>query len=300
MTGPIDEPIRPSSLHPAFYGCYDWHSSVHSHWQLVRAMRTLPSGSFVNDALAVLDRTLTAENIEVEMRWISERPSFEMPYGMAWLLALCGELQAWDSPEARTWRAALEPLERHARERFVAYCDAAVRPVRGGMHNQTAFALGLVWDAAIRIDDPELCELVERTALNLYLADRNVDLAYEPSAADFLSPSLCEAELMGRVLAAEPFSAWLTGFAPDGFSELIPVQVVDPSDGQLAHWAGLNLSRSWMLRRVEHALPHGDDRRPELLANATAHAVHGLPMASHPDYMVSHWVPTFAMVLLSN
>ena len=25
----------PRKLTPAFYGCYDWHSSVHGHWLLV-------------------------------------------------------------------------------------------------------------------------------------------------------------------------------------------------------------------------------------------------------------------------
>ena len=297
---PIDEPIRPRSLHPAFYGCYDWHSAVHSHWQLVRAMRTLPTGGFADEAMALLDRTLTPDNIEAEMWWISERPSFEMPYGMAWVFALCGELQAWDTPSARGWKAALEPLGHHARERFAAYCERAVRPIRGGMHNQTAFSLGLVWDAAARLGDQELGELVERTALHLYLNDRNAELAYEPSAADFLSPTIAEAELLGRVLNPEPFAAWLSAFAPNGFGRLTPVQVVDPSDGQLAHWAGLNLSRCWMLRRIADSLPHGDDRIAGLLHQAANHAEQGLPMASHPDYMVSHWVPTFAMVLLSN
>ena len=33
----------PKNLHPAFYGCYDWHSSVHGHWMLVRLIRTFPA-----------------------------------------------------------------------------------------------------------------------------------------------------------------------------------------------------------------------------------------------------------------
>src|SRR5215470_7105448 len=32
----------PRKLTPAFYGCYDWHSSVHGHWLLVRLLRTFP------------------------------------------------------------------------------------------------------------------------------------------------------------------------------------------------------------------------------------------------------------------
>jgi len=31
-----DEDLKsPTTLHPAFYGCFDWHSSVHGHWSLV-------------------------------------------------------------------------------------------------------------------------------------------------------------------------------------------------------------------------------------------------------------------------
>ena len=31
---------EPRRVHPAFYGCYDWHSAVHSHWLLLRLLRT--------------------------------------------------------------------------------------------------------------------------------------------------------------------------------------------------------------------------------------------------------------------
>jgi hypothetical protein len=36
----------PRKLTPAFYGCYDWHSSVHGHWLLVRLVRTFPEAHF--------------------------------------------------------------------------------------------------------------------------------------------------------------------------------------------------------------------------------------------------------------
>lgn len=300
MTGPIDEPIRPSAIYPAFYGCYDWHSSVHSHWQVVRAIRTDPDGSFVEAATTFLDQSLTAENIAVEMRWVEERPNFEMPYGMAWLLALAAELHTWDGPEARRWRHALAPMEQHATDRFLAYCDRLALPVRGGMHNQSAFSLGLAFDAATAADHRDLATKIAETARRLYLDDTSINLAHEPSAADFLSPSLAEADLLARVLDGDTFSRWLSAFAPDGFDALTPVEVVDPSDGQLAHWAGLNLSRSWMLDRIARALPAQTPGLDALRANAATHAEVGLPMAAHPDYMVSHWVPTFAVYLLTN
>jgi hypothetical protein len=112
------------------------------------------------------------------MQWVQERPSFEMPYGMAWLLTLCRELKTWDSPDARLWRSALRPLELHAIAQFHNYCERLVLPVRGGMHNQSAFSLGLVWDAAVRLDDTELREQVEAASLRLYGQDTSINLSY--------------------------------------------------------------------------------------------------------------------------
>ncbi|MFT7474557.1 MAG: hypothetical protein ACI81L_001482 [Verrucomicrobiales bacterium] len=299
MSGPIDEPIRPSSIYPAFYGCYDWHSAVHSHWQVVRALRVCPDANFATDATEALHASLAPENIAIEMRWIAERASFEMPYGMAWLLTLSAELHEWATPDALEWHEALAPMEQHAVERFRIYCQQLRMPIRGGMHNQTAFSFGLVWDYAERISNHELLELIGQTATRLYGSDTNIDVAYEPSADDFLSPSLAEADLMRRVLVPDAFNGWLDTFAPSGFRGLEPVDVVDPSDGQLAHWAGLNLSRAWMFTRIANALPTGDPRAAHMRDSASAHTGVGLPMALLPDYMISHWVPTFAVYLLT-
>ena len=35
--------LPPRTLTPAFFGCYDWHSSVHGHWLLARLTRTFPA-----------------------------------------------------------------------------------------------------------------------------------------------------------------------------------------------------------------------------------------------------------------
>src|SRR5881227_3735471 len=48
-----DADVRPPrELTPAFYGCYDWHSSVHGHWLLVRLTRLFPDAPFARDARA--------------------------------------------------------------------------------------------------------------------------------------------------------------------------------------------------------------------------------------------------------
>lgn len=296
---PPQELICPKKLHPAFYGCYDWHSSVHSHWQLVKAMKMLPCGQFHEQAVAAVDQTIYAQNVAVELAYLAQRPTFEMPYGMAWLLMLCTELKGWGKPHAKRWEEILWPLESHARHQFLVYCERLPTPNRGGLHQQSAFSLGLAFDYAVATNDLELADVIRSAARRFYWADTHINLNYEPSAADFLSPSLSEADLMGRILDEDEFEIWLDLFAPEGFGILQPVEVVDASNGQLAHWAGLNLSRSWMLHSVAHALPHDHPNIPSLIELSQKHQDAGLPMAAHQDYMISHWVPTFAVYLLS-
>ena len=108
-----DRDVRaPRDLTPAFYGCYDWHSSVHGHWLLVRLARTFPEASFAAKAREAVGRSLTPERIAGEVSYLTGagRTSFERPYGLAWLLQLAAELREWNDPDARRWADALRPL----------------------------------------------------------------------------------------------------------------------------------------------------------------------------------------------
>lgn len=295
----------PSTLHPAFYGCYDWHSAVEGHWLLVRALRLLPDAAFVAPAIDLLNRHLTAERIEQEVAYVTERPGFEMPYGMAWLLQLMAELREFASAATNGWRALLTPLEEHAAMRFRTYLTRLPYPIRTGLHSQTAFALGLAWDWATVADDQELLTLIDRRARDFYSHDVDAPLAYEPSGSDFLSPALAEADLLRRLLSPAEFSEWLWRFFGQDMvvrlPELLkPVAVVDFTDGQLAHFSGLNISRAWMARGIASALPNGDERKALFEALAQAHRDGGLPSALHADYAVSHWAPTYVLYLLSD
>src|SRR5215471_11618626 len=90
----------PRKLTPAFYGCYDWHSSVHGHWLLARLARTFPDADFAQPARDALRQSLTKENIATEAAYLRAegRASFERPYGLAWLLQLGAELKQWSDP----------------------------------------------------------------------------------------------------------------------------------------------------------------------------------------------------------
>src|SRR5689334_14012973 len=54
-----DDVKAPHDLTPAFYGCYDWHSSVHGHWMLARLIREFPNAPFSTAALAALKANIT-------------------------------------------------------------------------------------------------------------------------------------------------------------------------------------------------------------------------------------------------
>ena len=206
----------PRTLTPAFCGCYDWHSSVHGHWLLVRLVRKFPDAPFVAPARDALRKSLSADHLKQEAVYLrgEGRASFERPYGLAWLLQLSAELREWDDPEAREMLANLHPLEEAALERLKVWLPKLSHPVRIGEHDQTAFALGLMLDYARGVDDKIFGAMLAEKARQFFLADKNCPLAYEPSGEDFLSPCLAEADVMRRVLSPDRFAGWLHDFMP--------------------------------------------------------------------------------------
>jgi hypothetical protein len=294
----------PRKLTPAFCGCYDWHSSVHGHWLLVRLLRTFPDASFAKEARNALKESLTAENLKAEAAYLrgDGRASFERPYGLAWLLQLCAELREWKDPQAREMLANLKPLEDAAIERLTTWLPKLSHPIRIGEHNQTAFALGLVLDYARGKNDKHLANLAADSARKFYLADRNCPLAYEPSGEDFLSPCLGEADVMRRVLTTSDFAKWLSQFLPQipktATADWLPVAISpDPSDPKLAHLDGLNLSQAWMLEGILSSLPADDPRRSALTSAAEAHRRAGLAAVTGEHYEGGHWLGSFAVYL---
>jgi len=297
----------PRKLTPSFCGCYDWHSSVHGHWLLVRLLRTFPEASFAKAARDALKESLTPENLKAEAAYLrgDGRASFERPYGLAWLLQLCAELREWDDPQAREMLANLKPLADAAVERLTTWLPKLSHPVRIGEHDQTAFALGLILDYARGKNDEALAKLATDSARKFFLSDRNCPLAYEPSGEDFLSPCLAEADVMRRILTQADFAKWLTQFLPQipstATADWLPVAISpDPSDPKLAHLDGLNLSRAWMLEGVLSSLPPDDPRRPALTSAAEALRRAGLAAVTGEHYEGGHWLGSFAVYLTTH
>ncbi len=301
-----DADVRPPrELTPVFYGCFDWHSSVHGHWLLTRLVRLHPEAEFAAPARAALAASFTPANVEKELAYLrgAGRVSFERPYGLGWLLQLAAELRSWQDPDAARWTAILRPLELEAANRIRAWLPKLHYPIRIGEHAQTAFAFGLIRDWSVAAGDAEMLALIDARSRDYYLKDGACPLAYEPSGEDFLSPCLAEADLMRRVLAPGEFATWLKSFLPqlprDGSAAwLEPGIVTDRQDPKLAHIDGLNLSRAWMLHGIAAGLPVKDPRRAALVSAAARHGEAALPAVTGEHYEGGHWLGSFAVYLL--
>jgi hypothetical protein len=301
-----DDVKGPKALHPAFFGCFDWHSAVHGHWLLVRVVKQFPDLPEAKRAREVLNDHLTADKIRAEAAVFAqkEQKSFERPYGWAWLLKLAAELHTWDDADARTWAASLKPLAELIATRYVEYFPKQTYPIRSGVHSNTAFGLSFAHDYAKSVGDKKLLAAIEERAKAYYSKDADAPARWEPDGADFLSPSLCEADLMRRVLPADEFRGWFHRYLPGAAKGepntlLSPATVTDRTDPQLVHLDGLNLSRAWCLKGITAALPADDPARKVLLDSAAKHAEAGLKHIASGDYAGEHWLASFAVYMLS-
>ncbi|MFF2504654.1 DUF2891 domain-containing protein [Streptomyces sp. NPDC058067] len=298
-----DEDTRPSALHPAFYGAYDWHSSVHMHWLLVRLLKELPDPAQVAEVTAVLDRHLTPDHLATEAAYLQGRPSFERPYGWAWLIALAAECRTHGGPDGERWADALAPAVTTVDRLLLDWLRKATYPVRHGNHPNSAFSLGLVLDAGERAGLPAATLDAVRERLRSWFGDdHDAPAHWEPSGQDFLSPALTEADAMRRVLAGPEFEPWLDRFLPALRAgtpcPLLEVPVVsDHADPQIGHLLGLALSKAAALRAVAAALPDGPVRT-RLTRAADAHLAAGLPAVERGDFTTDHWLATFAVLAL--
>jgi hypothetical protein len=296
----------PRALHPAFYGCFDWHSAVHGHWMLLHLLRHSASMPEALEIRAALDKNLTQENILAEAVYFQQkgRASFERTYGWAWLLKLAEELHDWTDRDGQRWSQNLRPLVAAVVDKYLEFLPKQTYPIRTGVHPNTAFGLGLALDYARTTRDPKLAELIERRSRDYYLADANYPAWLEPGGEDFLSPALSEADLMRRVLARSDFSEWFHRFLPDlengePRNLLTPAIVSDRTDGKLVHLDGLNLSRAWCMSSIASALPEGDSAGAQLKTSAQLHAQAGLAHVTSGNYEGEHWLATFAVYMLS-
>ncbi|MFN0293049.1 DUF2891 domain-containing protein [Pedobacter helvus] len=299
-----DAKLTPSQLHPGFYGCFDWHSSVHGHWMLVHLLKTFPNIKNKAEITAKLNRTFTVENMQVEADYFKKyelAKIFERTYGWAWLLKLDQELLEWNDPQAQKWHAALQPLTQQILELWKAYLPKQTYPNRTGVHGNTAFALVFALDWARATNDKVFEVQLMDKAKTFYLDNEKTPAYMEPDGADFFSPSLEIADLMRRVLIKEDFVKWLDKFYEERSIKRIsdmPV-VSDLSDYQTVHLVGLSFTRAWCMKGVAAQLPNKHPLKKHFEATANHFLANALPLIFKGNYGGDHWLASFAVYALS-
>jgi hypothetical protein len=296
----------PRAMHGAFYGCFDWHSSVHGHWMLVHLLRLFPAMPEARQIRAALNDNLAAKNISGEVAYLGQanRASFERTYGWAWLLKLAEELHGWDDQDGRRWSHDLQPLADALAEKYLNFLPKQTYPIRTGVHPNTAFGLAFALDYARALGNQKLEALIVERSRFYYGHDVNYPGAWEPGGEDFFSPALIEADLMRRVMGQAEFAVWFHRFLPgttkgEPKALLQPAIVTDRTDPKLVHLDGLNLSRAWCMRNIATALPRNDPARRVLTSSALAHATVTLPHVASGNYEGEHWLASFAVFLLT-
>ena len=292
---------EPRVLHPAFYGCFDWHSAVHGHWSLVRLLKAYPNLDKATLIKQILKQHISKENIEKEVSYFERKyeKSYERTYGWAWLLKLAEEIKTWDDPLAKTLDKNLQPLTDKIISKYLEFLPNLRYPIRVGTHTNTAFGLTFAWDYAVSNHIDTLKALIAAKSREFYLADESCPINWEPGGYDFLSPCLEEIDLMRRVLGKKEFKDWISKFTPQLSSKdfsLEQGEVSDRTDGLLVHLDGLNFSRAWVLYGLANQYPEFSHLRKI----ADQHIKYSLEKLTDGNYEGEHWLATFAIYALSN
>lgn len=299
----VDARLLPSQLHPVFYGCLDWHSSVHGHWMLVRLLKTMPALKNRNEIIKVLNRSFDIKKMREEAAYFTKydvASTYERTYGWAWLLKLDEELYTWNTPEGKAWHEALQPLTAQIISLWKAYLPKQTYPNRTGVHNNTAFGLAFAIDWARKNKDTAFEKLIIEKANFFYLNNTKTPAYLEPDGADFFSPSLEIADLMRRVLPQQRFVTWLNKFyevkSINRISE-IPI-ISDINDYQGVHLVGLSFTRAWCMRGIASYLPAHHKWRKHFEKTADQFLINGLPLVFKGNYGADHWLASFAVYAL--
>ena len=297
-----DEDLKsPKELHPTFYGCFDWHSSVHGHWSLVSLLKKFPNLKDASKTKEILLTSISKENIEKEVAYFNKKYNkiYERTYGWAWLLKLAEELHTWNDPIAKELEQNLQPLTDLMVQKYIEFLPRLKYPIRVGEHSNTAFGFAFAWDYAHTVGDKKILKIINNRAKDYFMNDKNCPISWEPSGFDFLSACLQEAAIMKRVLPKNEFKNWLSEFLPklkDKDFKLVVGEVSDRTDGKLVHLDGVNFSRAWCLNKIANDLPEYN----HLKNVANKHINYSLPNVVGDNYEGGHWLGSFAIYALNS
>ena len=300
-----DAILTPKELHPSFYGCFDWHSSVHGHWMLLRLLRTVPDLENKDKIISILDESFSPEKIKEEASYFTKyqvAQNFERTYGWAWILKLDEELARWNHPKAKIWHQNLKPLTDEILRLWKAYLPKQTYPNRTGVHPNTAFAISFAIDWAREVGDKLFEKELSEKAKIFYLNNTKTPAYLEPDGSDFFSPSLEIAELMSRILPQKDFEKWLNQFYEKRSLEnieQIPI-ISDVNDYQTVHLVGLSFSKAWAMKNIINTLPEKNAIRKRFEISREKFIENSLPIIFQGNYGGDHWLASFAVYALTH
>lgn len=302
--GPTDARLLPHELHPVFYGCLDWHSSVHGHWMLIKLLKQFPNLPNRDSIIAVLNQSFQIDKMQKEAEYFGKYTAsaiYERTYGWAWLLKLDEELLTWNDPLAETWLVAMQPLTQKIEALWKAFLPKQTYPNRSGMHGNTAFGLCFALDWARAKKDAAFEQLIIKRAKDFYFDNKNIPAHLEPDGADFFSPSLLAADLMQRILTEPEFLKWMNSYyTKEGIARLCKMPTVsDRSDYQIVHLDGLSFSRAWCMKGIARKLPANHPYKKSFTIAAHTFLNQTLPQIFNGGYGGEHWLASFAVYALS-
>lgn len=302
---------KPTSeeLWPSFYGCFDWHSSVHNHWCLVKLLKKFPDIPEADLIRKKLNSSFDEERIlrELDFIQINEYGLFEFPYGQSWLLKVADELAGWDDPDAKRWLKNISPLARYIAAAHTWYWrNITPDKLVSGSHDSPSMGLAFAYDFAVTFGDELLKKIVDSTAMKYYYKHGYKDLSEEPIGYDFMSGGLLVTDIMRKILSPKKLKKWLKKYAPELLDEatvekVMQIKKTEKHDEYEAHWDGYHLNRIWCLNGLLISMKE-KPLSPALHAQWAKHMNAMWDYAQESigkgNYDIDHWLSSFSVFAL--
>lgn len=298
----------PKDLWPSFCGCYDWHSSVHNHWCMIKILKLFPNIAEAAEMRSRLNESFNPEKIKKELEYVRthENGLFEFPYGQSWVLKMAEELSTWKDRDAQRWLNNLAPLSD-----YIAFVHSLVwkqvdKVELSGSHDSPAMALSFAYDYAVQFNDDKLKKVVSSAAMKYYGKVQNTSIEKEPYEYDFMSASLLVADLMRKVMTPEKYVKWCKKFCPNLFisskvNVALQIKRSAKHDGYESHWDGYHLNRIWCLNGMLKTLPEGtldEATKAEWVLAMNQMWDYAQESIGKGNYDIDHWLSSFSVFAL--
>lgn len=304
----MDQTVSPRDLWPSFYGCYDWHSSVHNHWCMVKLLKKFPHIPEAGQIIARLDTAFSPQNMEAELKFISQQEEgfYEFPYGQSWFLKVADELKRWDDPLAKKWLAQMQPLLELIEENHLLIWSKIRTVKMSGSHDSPAMGISFALDYARSFHRFQLEQQLLKDAKKFYFGMQNAPLDREPFGYDFMSGSLLIADLMRKVLPQKEYTVWLRKFAPEIFNDrevdkALNIKKLTDHEGMESHWDGFHLNRIWCMNGMLLSLPATalpSTVKRKWYRNMNAMWDYAQESIGKGNYDIDHWLSSFSVFAL--